>query len=140
MTHRCECTIPPGKRVGWCPHHKVYKTANWIRLCKTRPGYRKAWDEGRGPGQNLPKGDPISLVTGKKVKRETGPGHRLRRILGCTAKKWPYYAKMDALGNKCIDHIDELSKSLVDLGYLETEKQSRRFIKMALMQSYGADK
>lgn len=35
----------------WCETHQCWKTRHWQKLCQTRADYRKAWDEGRGPGQ-----------------------------------------------------------------------------------------
>ncbi len=59
--------------MGWCERHHVKKTADWIQLCKTRPAYFAAWEEGRGPGQkpiewnvNQPSrglGDTVAKVT-----------------------------------------------------------------------------
>jgi hypothetical protein len=45
-----ECTC---KEPGWCERHQVHKSAHWHHLCQTREPYRRAWDEGRGPGQRL---------------------------------------------------------------------------------------
>jgi hypothetical protein len=36
----------------------VKKTPNMVKLCQTRPDYFAAWEEGRGPGQNIPKQEP----------------------------------------------------------------------------------
>jgi hypothetical protein len=123
----CECVIKEGERAAWCPRHKVWKNKHWIHLCHTRPGYRKAWEEGRGPGQNLPKGPPTPLF-----KIPEGPGTELRRILGCSAKKWPHYKEMNRLGNLCEHHIKELAKSLVGTGYLRTEANAERVIQLAI--------
>lgn len=48
----CDCQdFPDGERRIWCQRHQVWKTRHWFQLCKTRADYRKAWDDGRGPGQ-----------------------------------------------------------------------------------------
>jgi hypothetical protein len=131
--HECECVIPEGSKTGWCPYHKIRKTRHWVHLCQTKPGYRKAWDEGRGPGQNLPKKTPVNLFTGKRAK--PGPGRQLRRILGCSAKRWPHYAKMDKLGELCLDHIKEMAASLVEHGYVASQKAAERMIRVAVEQA-----
>ncbi len=46
LTDCDSCTGP-----GYCEKHGLWKTAHWVQLCKTRPEYRRAWGEGRGPGQ-----------------------------------------------------------------------------------------
>lgn len=48
----CSCnSVPDGEKRIWCERHQCWKTRNWVKLCQTREDYRKAWDEGRGPGQ-----------------------------------------------------------------------------------------
>lgn len=48
----CVCgQLPPETRTVWCPNHKTLKTLHWSELCRTRPAYRAAWDNGTGPGQ-----------------------------------------------------------------------------------------
>ncbi len=50
----CTCVILQGQRMGWCERHHVRKTADWVKLCKTRPDFFEAWEAGRGPGQKTP--------------------------------------------------------------------------------------
>lgn len=45
-TTECDCPAP-----GFCPRHKCDKHSWWWTLCRTRPDYFMAWEEGRGPGQ-----------------------------------------------------------------------------------------
>ena len=45
------CTIPPGAKKVFCKRYGQWMYRRWVELCKTRPDYRKAWEEGRGPGQ-----------------------------------------------------------------------------------------
>jgi hypothetical protein len=45
-----------GAQAGWCEKHGLHKTLHWVQLCRTKPAYRRAWDEGRGPGQARPAG------------------------------------------------------------------------------------
>lgn len=47
-----ECHCEPREYPFWCERHKARKTPHWVRLCQTRPDYFRAWEEGRGPGQN----------------------------------------------------------------------------------------
>ena len=130
----CTCVIEPGQKTGWCDKHKMRKTANWVRLCQTQPGYRKAWDEGRGPGQKLPKRDPIDLHTGKRVKR--GVGGHLRRVLGCCAKKWPHYDEMDQHGVDISQNsIMKFAESLVREGYVKHITIANRLIKIAIQKA-----
>jgi hypothetical protein len=49
-TTACECSGP-----GFCPRHKVVKSAHWVKLCQTRQNYFNVWEAGRGPGQAVPK-------------------------------------------------------------------------------------
>lgn len=49
----CQC-----EQSGWCERHKVRKTENWFRLCKTRDDYFRAWENGSGPGQKPPSSMP----------------------------------------------------------------------------------
>jgi hypothetical protein len=72
----CECNIPNG---GWCEPHQVVKTEHYVLLCLTRWPYRRAWNECRGPGQNI---EGKRTVTGTRSV-VLGPGTELRRALGC---------------------------------------------------------
>lgn len=47
MIEPCSCPI-----AGWCDRHNVKKHKVWHQLCQTHDDYRKAWDDGRGPGQS----------------------------------------------------------------------------------------
>ena len=60
----------------WCERHQCWKTRNWVKLCQTRADYRKAWDEGRGPGQV--KGATPGKTT---IKRE--PNNEPAKYLAC---------------------------------------------------------
>lgn len=42
----CICTTP-----GFCKRHGVEKSAHWVHLCQTEESYFKAWEKGKGPGQ-----------------------------------------------------------------------------------------
>lgn len=46
MSPECECPA-----AGFCSRHVMHKHAAWHRLCQTKENYRKAWDDGVGPGQ-----------------------------------------------------------------------------------------
>ena len=51
-TSDCPCELPTsGVRGFWCDRLGVKMTPHWCHLYQTRENYRRAWDEGRGPGQ-----------------------------------------------------------------------------------------
>lgn len=52
MSEPCDCPMS-----GWCSRHGVEKTTVLHKLCQTRENYRRAWDEGRGPGQDKAAAD-----------------------------------------------------------------------------------
>lgn len=127
--HPCQCVFAPGERMAWCPRHKLKKTRHWVHLCQTHAGYRRAWDEGKGPGQNLPRGKPMYLTEPKPGA--FGPGMQLRKLLGCTAKGWPHYRQMNEWGDECLQHSEELAASLVEHGYVPSMAQAERLINIA---------
>lgn len=43
----CDC-----KLAGYCNRHGIHKSEKWFELCRDE-SYRRAWDEGAGPGQRL---------------------------------------------------------------------------------------
>lgn len=49
----CPHEISDGRCTRW--EIDLPKSGAWCRLCRTRPGYVRLWEEGRGPGQ--PPGD-----------------------------------------------------------------------------------
>jgi hypothetical protein len=61
-----------------------------------------------------------------------GPGDELRVALGCDARDWPHFIRMNQLGPLCIEHIDELAASLVSGGYAGTQHAARRLIQKAV--------
>lgn len=88
----------------WCERHKMRKSKEWHRLCRTRTNYRLAWDEGRGPGQIKP--------TGAAPQPDTppGPGRMLAKMLGCNSGfSRDHIRAMDAWGcEKCLERIDTI--------------------------------
>jgi hypothetical protein len=42
----CSC-----QESGWCERHRCFKHELHFQLCRRRPDYFQAWEEGRGPGQ-----------------------------------------------------------------------------------------
>jgi hypothetical protein len=117
----CECTGP-----GFCERHGVAKGITLYRLCQNDERYWQAWEKGRGPGQH--KGTPRE----PRLRPPIGPGGMLRRSLGCSAKSWPHYDKMDMLGADCEHHIQELAESLVVHGHIKSVSTAKRFIQMAI--------
>jgi len=116
---QCQCNIPDG---GWCEPHQVNKTAHYVELCRTKPRYRKAWDECRGPRQdfiNYKVGGPGSELTQLFSKFNIAPG-------GCHCKS--HSLQMDRWGpDKCLEKMDTI------LGWLEQEAKKRNlpFVRVA---------
>lgn len=70
----CECPI-----AGWCDRHGISKSTAWHRLCQTRDSYRKAWDDGRGPGQ--PR-KPLTPEQQERQQRVQESRQRTERLIG----------------------------------------------------------
>ena len=119
----CQCEGP-----GYCERHDVKKSPHWFHLCRTRDDYFQAWEQGRGPGQKQTKKP-------RKPRKPAGPGGELRRMLGCSAKHWPNYAKMDKLGINCEHHVAELAASLVEHKCVRAASSAERIIKKAIERS-----
>jgi hypothetical protein len=67
--------------------------------------------------------------------RSWGPGDELRKILGCSAKTWPYYRELNTLDLSCSDRIPELAASLVTCGHVASHRIAERLIRRAIRQS-----
>lgn len=100
--NECECTGP-----GWCERHSVRKSAHWVELCRTRPDYFAAWENGVGLGQ-------FEATAGPHVATATpGPGTELRKLLGCGCGCW-FTRRMNKWGvDKCRLHMDTITGWLV---------------------------
>lgn len=57
MRTGCECPL-----AGYCARHGITKTNHEHKLCQNHPAYFKAWEEGRGPGQDSSKPTTPSKV------------------------------------------------------------------------------
>ena len=55
----CQCNS--NATTIWCERHHVQKSVHWQHLCATSEEYFQAWEEGRGPGQEV-------------TKKQRGPG------------------------------------------------------------------
>lgn len=76
----CSCnSFPDGEKRIWCQRHQVWKTRHWVELCQTRADYRRAWDEGRGPGQV--KGAPPGKTTIKRTPRAKNVGDHMKDVI-----------------------------------------------------------
>ena len=130
--HACTCRGDEYLTVNgqfWCQRHQVWKTQHYHQLCQARPGYWRMWEEGRGPGQPVkPRETPA------QPRPALGPGGTLRKLLGCSAKQWPYYADMDEWGEACQEHLEELVTKLVafQCSSCGSEDAARRVITLAL--------
>ena len=108
----CECTGP-----GFCQRHGIYKGPGWFRLCQNAPGYFAAWEQGRGPGQNIP---PPEVEVSRCAGPPGGPGTELARLLWWFGLKdrpeCPCKAKarqMDHWGpEKCLQNLDRIVRWL----------------------------
>lgn len=60
----CTCEAP-----GFCARHNVDKGPTWFALCRIREDYRRAWDEGRGPGQPACPSPTPRTTTGQIAAR-----------------------------------------------------------------------
>jgi hypothetical protein len=76
----CECPM-----AGWCERHKVAKGKTWHGLCRTSESYRKAWDEGRGPGQT-------PMVEDREERRER---IKLRIAKDARLRGWVSFFRVD---------------------------------------------
>ena len=56
----CRANCPIKETGGFCERHGIRKTAAWAKLCIQRDNYFRAWEEGRGPGQQLRSAEPAS--------------------------------------------------------------------------------
>lgn len=74
MSEPCTCPL-----AGWCNRHNVDKPKVWHQLCQTRDNYRKAWDNGRGPGQPT---KPLTPAQFEKQQRVKESRKRTDRLIG----------------------------------------------------------
>lgn len=84
---RQNCPIPDG---GFCPRHGVRKLAVWVRLCRHKAKYWKAWEEGRGIGQGVEHPIiPLNSHVGDILEELfTKWGMQAIPTCGCAALKW----------------------------------------------------
>jgi len=90
----CTCT-----EAGWCERHQCHKTAHWVELCQTHPGYWQLWEEQRGPGQ-IPKAGTVA----KQKPDQSAWGDRLHDWLesyGITEDKYKAVKQKFGLPPKC---------------------------------------
>lgn len=55
---QCQCQgneVPGPNGTFWCKSHQCRKTQRWHELCRKRPEFREAWNDGTGPGQVRPE-------------------------------------------------------------------------------------
>jgi len=72
MSESCQCEL-----AGWCERHKITKTPHFRHLCETNARYRKAWDEGRGPGQETKELTQKQLETKARIEEARARTDRL---------------------------------------------------------------
>lgn len=59
------CICP---NAGWCPLHKIKKTAHFHKLCQTRPDYFEMYQNCNGPGQEFTNCKDDSVVNPIKLE------------------------------------------------------------------------
>lgn len=74
----CKCIIPNG---GFCPRHKVEKTARDVWLCQNKPHYWRAWEG--GPLQHR-----TTVAVHPSIPR---PGAELQKIIAWWQKRFPWF-------------------------------------------------
>jgi hypothetical protein len=70
----CECPL-----AGYCNRHGVNKTPHQHKLCQNHPTVFKAWEEGRGPGQENGQQEPPR----KKVEPKPVPTTKVKTCSFC---------------------------------------------------------
>lgn len=95
----CECPV-----AGFCQRHGIEKTAHWHKLCKTRIEFWNFYEQGIGPGQKKPNGQPVDMSCAHR-------GERLR--IGecdlCGIKGQPFDVMSCAVHGEC-SHTRKHSK------------------------------
>ena len=72
----CPCEKPDGTASAYdCEHLGCRMTPRYCGMYQTRPDYRQAWDEGRGPGQ------VVKTHAARDAPNKCGPGTELKRLL-----------------------------------------------------------
>jgi len=111
------------RKDGRCVRFGISAHQPWCLLCETKPAYRKAWEEGRGPGQG-----EFAGPTDKPLPTNGGPGtelHRLLKRLGIhETPDCPCMAHMNTMDSRgaewCEEHIDTI------IGWLKREAKRRK--------------
>lgn len=79
----CECPLS-----GWCNRHAMFKHEAWHGLCQKNADYRRAWDNGDGPGQPRQEQPSEREVRRLKVIKRTEETRR--------RKQWIAFFKIDS--------------------------------------------
>jgi hypothetical protein len=58
MITDCVCEL-----AGFCARHQLKKNAHWHALCKSDAAYFRAWEQGKGPGQQVKTDAVLCNVT-----------------------------------------------------------------------------
>ncbi len=117
----CPCDLPTSGDLAYdCERLACQMTPHFCDLYQTRPNYRRAWDEGRGPSQSID-------ATAEQPVESSGPGTELKAILaklhikpgGCGCNRRA--AEMDRRGPVwCRKNIDKI------VGWLMAEAKKRK--------------
>jgi len=113
-----DCELPEsGEKSYDCPRLNCRMIPHDCELYRTRPNYRRAWDDGRGPGQVFP---PVKQTARPKPVPAGGPGTELKKLLatmrvrssGCKCNHRA--AEMDRRGAAwCREHLDQITSWLL---------------------------
>ncbi len=126
ISEDCECQCPDG---GWCEPHQIEKTAHYVKLCRTREPYRRAWNECRGPRQGHDQG------------KTSGPGAELCRMIGCDLGDgrrcvWrSRFTQMNDWGaDGCILHMSLISGWMKEL-HIDQKITAERMVYLAIKRA-----
>lgn len=96
-----DCTCSDG---GYCERHTARKSAHAVRLCQTRPGYFRKYEQGMGLGQ--PHRIPSLPIAPKQATRRAargGPGTELKEIIATWQRRFPWFDLSQRCGCGCAD-------------------------------------
>jgi hypothetical protein len=101
----CSCPDDGSTETRRCERHDCIKPAHFRKLCRTRPDYFQAWEEGRGPGQPIPEAEPVPEPKPRSRANDTAQRFRERRAVchNCPENVWDTNQQICPrhAGNRC---------------------------------------
>jgi hypothetical protein len=128
-----ECSGPSGDEKWWtCPVHGARLTQPLTDLCRARRKYFKAWEAGRGPGQ-----EHSGRVSKPKAKPRGGPGSELKALIATWQRRLPWLSLAAKPGCGCNSTVRQMDnwgpdKCLVNLDVI-VDRMERTAAKRKLM-------